>query len=432
MLPGSLEKGAEAECPVSSSSSLVANAMAAGALSGGACCARQSAVFVGSPGVSLRQCFGTAAADNYVAWFQGANATYVHAARTAIHRAVSLLQLRPGDEVLVPAYNCGSEVDALLHAGAQVCLFRISREAEIDIDDLAGRITRATRALYIIHYFGFAQRLEPVINLCRERGLFLIEDCALSALTEVEGRRIGSSGDIAVYNFPKVLPVPDGGALVINNPILRNEPWDLRRPRVRMVVPSTLRLLRLSLLRHLPQGGLRALACLRARRSKSPARADESPPAMPRSYYYRDGMSDRRISRLSERVMRRTNLAEVRRRRRENFSALLGSLGKAAGARPLYGELAAGTCPLVFPILAERAGELASRLRALAIPAFSWWSGYHQGALDWSGFPEACYLKDHVVAVPIHQGLSTEEVSFIGRAVAGCAAAASRVTDKHG
>lgn len=388
-------------------------------------------VWVGSTGIGLAECFGREAGNNYEAWFQSARVSYVQAARTAIYKAFSVLKLRRGDEVLVPSYNCGSEVDALVHAGANVRLFRVGRNGEIDTGDLASRITNATRAVYVIHYFGFAQRLGPIVELCRKRELLLIEDCALSALTEVEGRRLGCLGDVAVYNFPKVLPVPDGGALVINNQEFQPVPWSLRGPGVRCALANALWLLKTSLVRALPERGRAFLLRLRSSRAPGGSHTRQSRPPMPGSYYYDETMSDRRISRISERIMRRTDLVEVRRLRRQNFLTLLKRLTGVTGLEPLYSELPAGACPLYFPVLVERPQEMAARLRALSIPAISWWSGYHQGALDWESFPEACYLKDHLLAVPTHHQLSAEAVDFIAHSVRECLVTTARPTEEY-
>ena len=105
--------------------------------------------YVGSMGITKREIFGGTARNNYEAWFAGANVTYVHSARTAIQRAFTLLNLRAGDEILVPSYHCGSEVDALLKAGACVRLFRVSPTGELTTYtvELRGRPGRSTPSI---------------------------------------------------------------------------------------------------------------------------------------------------------------------------------------------------------------------------------------------------------------------------------------------
>jgi hypothetical protein len=73
-----------------------------------------------------------------------------------------------------------------------------------------------------------------------------------------------------------------------------------------------------------------------------------------------------------------------------------------------------------LPILVENASEVARRLRRWSIPAIAWWSGYHRGCVDWDSFPEACYLKDHVLALPVHQQLDVPAIEYMARKVLEC------------
>jgi dTDP-4-amino-4,6-dideoxygalactose transaminase len=380
--------------------------------------------FVGGMHITARQLFGSRACNNHLDWFAGSKAYYVHTARTAIHKALSLLNLRFGDEILVPAYHCGSEVDVMLKAGADVRLFRVSSAAQIDIDDLQKRITDRTKAIYVIHYFGFPQPLAAIAELCRSRGLHLIEDCALSLLTEVEGRRIGSLGDVAVYNLPKTIPVPDGGALVINNPELKGQDWARRGPGISNTIRDLFPLLKQTVLHGLPHAVARFLfAALRP--PPEPERATSlSRPEMPDSYYFSRVMGDRKLSRVSAWLMRSMDLAEIRARRRLNYSLLLKQILPIPGHEPLFKDLPAGVCPLSLPIVTQNARELADELRVQSIPAVAWWSGYHSSFPNCGGFEEARFLKDHVVALPIHHQLDAEAVDFIAAKIAALLPAA--------
>jgi dTDP-4-amino-4,6-dideoxygalactose transaminase len=307
----------------------------------------------------------------------------------------------------------------MLQTGAAVRLFRVFSTGEIDLDDLQKRITRRTKAVYVIHYFGFPQPLAAIGELCRTRGLYLVEDCALSLLTEVEGRRIGSFGDVAVYNFPKTLPVPDGGALVINNPELQSQDWARRGPGVSNTIRNLFPLLKQTVLHGLPHAVARfLLAALRP--SSEPERAASlSRPEIPNSYYFSCAMSDRKLSRVSSWLMRRMDLAEIRARRRLNYSLLLKQILPIPGHEPLFKNLPAGVCPLSLPIVTRNARELAHKLRAQSIPAIAWWSGYHRSFPNCGGFEEARFLKDHVVALPIHHQLDAGAVDFIAATIAG-------------
>ena len=374
--------------------------------------------FVGGLHLTARQLVGRRKLNNHLDWFSDSKPFYVHTARTAIHKALSLLNLRGEDEILVPAYHCGSEVDAMLKAGAVVRLFRVSSAGQIDIDDLQKRITSRTRAVYVIHYFGFPQPLTAIAELCRTRGLYLIEDCALSLLTEVEGRRIGSLGDVAVYNFPKTLPVPDGGALVINNPELQGQDWVRRGPGISNTIRNLFPLLKQTVLHGFPHALAGFLFAALRPPPESKRASSLSRPEIPDSYYFSRAMGDRKLSRVSAWLMRSMDLAEIRARRRLNYSLLLKQILPIPGHEPLFKNLPTGVCPLSLPIVTRNARELAHKLRAQSIPAIAWWSGYHRSFPNCGGFEEARFLKDHVVALPIHHQLDAGAIDFIAAKIA--------------
>jgi len=379
-------------------------------------------LFVGGMHPTVGQVFGKAARHNLAKWFNGADIYYVHAARTAIQRAVSLLSLGRGDEVLMPAYHCGSELDVLLNAGVTVRLFRISIAGEIDLEDLQSRLTERTRAVYVIHYFGFPQKVEPIVELCRNRKLYLIEDCALSLLTEVGSRRLGSAGDLAIYNFPKMLPIPDGGALVINRPELQRRPWPRRGPSFYEILPSLSSLLRQSLLSDLPESAVRRLFAWFRRPSKLGLNSGRTRLEMPDSYYFRTAMTDRNISQLSAWLVGRMEVPEIRERRRRNYTRLLNGVSHISKLTPLFPDLPAGVCPLSLPVLVKGAREVAKKLHAQSIPAVAWWAGYHRFFPPTAEFEQACYLKDSVVALPTHQQLDDRDVDFIAERTIECLA----------
>src|SRR5438552_15975096 len=82
--------------------------------------------YVGGLGLSTAHLFGRPSSCNYIDWFRGTNTTFTHTGRTAIERTLRSLDLRPGDEILAPAYHCGSEIDVFLNAGAELRLFRVT------------------------------------------------------------------------------------------------------------------------------------------------------------------------------------------------------------------------------------------------------------------------------------------------------------------
>jgi hypothetical protein len=112
--------------------------------------------------------------------------TRFYLARNAVYHGAKLIGL-PGHEVLVPAYHHGVEVGALAAAGAIPRFVRVDARMRLDLEDLEAKIGPRTRALYVIHYAGFAQPMDDVMAVARRHGLPVVEDCALS-LFAAEGR----------------------------------------------------------------------------------------------------------------------------------------------------------------------------------------------------------------------------------------------------
>lgn len=347
--------------------------------------------------------------------------------RNAIWQAMRILGLNPGDEILVPAYNCGSEIDPLLHYGLTIVPYRVSRFAQVDAEDIRCRITTRTRAVYVTHYFGFPQRLEQIMRLCRERQLFLIEDCALALFSRDGGGFVGRMGDVAVFSFRKTLPVPDGGAVIVNTPNLQAEQLWEQPPLSRTLsdlVPLAGRWARRQL--DTEWDGIEKMyRFLRSRlnrrgQRKRPCRAQDKfvqvcgdkKPALGYKDQYDTKISRWTISPIAKRIISNVNSIEIVAKRRANFQALLKALQDVPGAEPLFKELPEGVCPNVFPLLTEKRSELQSALCEKKVSAIEWWAGYHP-AICWDHFPEAAYLKDYVLALPIHSGLSQDDMAYV-------------------
>jgi perosamine synthetase len=325
---------------------------------------------------------------------------YTHQGRGAIALGCRPLAIGTADEVLMPAYNCGTEVDAVLSTGADVVLYRVDGDARIDIEDLRRRMTRRTRAIYVTHYFGWPQPTADVRAIAREREALLVEDCALALFSADADGPLGGAADAAVYSFPKSLAVPDGGALVLG------EPWRGTAPE--LTTPSSTRIARRC-------AGLVKRKLVRGVTS-SAVRSSERRPDMPTNYYFDPRTARWAASRTTMGLLAQVEPKAVIERRRANFDRLRGRLADVRGARPLFDRLPAGVCPLEFPLLVEDRDRWIADLAARHVATIPWWAGYHR-ALRWDDFPEACSLKDRVLALPIHQDLGEEAMDYVASQV---------------
>ena len=347
--------------------------------------------------------------------FEASDVLFVHRGRVAIWWAAKGLGLSAGDEVLVPAYHCGSEVEPLVRLGLKLCAIDVQDDLSISVDKVAAAVTDKTRAVYVIHYFGVAQDLAPLAQWCRERSLLLIEDCALALFSETDGTPVGNEGDAAIFSFRKTLPVPDGGALVLKNCRMSTEA---------VLTPPPRRLIRFELGRLLGQwarGHLPHWMSLRdGRKAATRAGAIDVPGGRLLPLAGDDRFDERAaswaMSHAAQRICGGTDQTAVKAQRRANFERLSDRLQEVAGVRPLLSTLGGGTCPVVFPIECDERTALYGHLLECGVAAIPWWAGFHE-AIEWDAFPVARRLKESVVALPVHQGLGLEHMDYIADCV---------------
>lgn len=337
---------------------------------------------------------------------------YAFQTRVAIRAACDVLGLQAGDEVLAPAYNCGSELDPLVHAELTVRLYPVGKDLHADPARIEPLITERTRALYVTHYFGILQpELAALRALCDRYGLRMIEDCALSLLSG-ETPAEGHTGDISVFCFHKFVPVPEGGALVVNAPDL-NVASPFSRPAPGKMIARILA--RAALVNVL--GSARAQSLKRAL-TKGPDVAepvDVTPGEMediPQHYYFDPALQNRRISAFASRSLRSFSVADMLSARRANWHRYRELLDGVGGVEMLRSELEPTTCPLNMPLLVSERDRVARALQALGIGATPWWAGFNRN-LDWSGQDEAIDLKNNVLSLPLHQFLGHAHLEHI-------------------
>lgn len=376
---------------------------------------RDSPPFCGPTGLNLSAVFGHTVSKNVFDWFSGFRIHYTHKARVAIRQACNLSGLANDSEILIPSYNCGSEIDPILKSVCKTLIYRINKEACIDVTDLESKITSKTKAIYVTNFFGFSPDIEIIRKLCDYKNLLLIEDCALSLFSSHNNRKLGTFGDIAIFNFPKTLPVPDGGALVINNPGLGLLNWNLQTPPRAQVLKNLMPLSKAMVLRSLARNtGQSALIKLFAGNSaaKRSDIDDDAMQKMPGNYFYDETIDNTAISILTRHMLKNSSSSDIIRMRRENFLTYLDALKHTDGTEPLYKDLPPGVCPLVFPVIVAKRNRTYARLTAELIAVAPWWAGYHP-KLTWDAYPDARFLKDNLLALPVHQQLNTDEILFI-------------------
>ncbi len=143
--------------------------------------------------------------------FPGVIGTFM--GRDALSLAARYLRLSASDTVLLPVYTC-QEVLGQFVKSTNVVFYDIQPDLTIDPDEVRAKLKGSRISMMLMtNYFGFLQPYRNEIKeICADKGICLIEDCAHSLLTE----RSGEIGDLSVYSFRKILPISDGGGLKVN------------------------------------------------------------------------------------------------------------------------------------------------------------------------------------------------------------------------
>ena len=322
-------------------------------------------------------------------------------ARAGIYQGLREHHLPAGAVCLMPAYHHGIEVEAVRSAGLEPRFYRIRRDLTVDFDDLSSRLDDRVAVVYITHFCGFPAPILEARALCDERGLLLVEDCALACFSKLPtGEPLGSVGDLSVFCLYKSLPVPHGGVLV--SPRLPAPPRD----GARMLATGSH--LGGSLLRRLEmRGGLGAKirSAVRAAFRLVPAKT-RTPVGLQHLQPFELELG---ASRLLDWILPNLPYSAIIARRRRNYRRLAEAVGKG---RVPTGELLPGTCPLFLPVRVRDRDRVLSALAARGVEAIDLWREGFESAGE---FPDAAALRREVIELPCHQDLDDDAVDYVAQ-----------------
>lgn len=175
--------------------------------------ARQRSALAGD-GLFTKQCQG---------WLEthvGAEkALLTHSCTAAIEMAALLIDIQPGDEVIMPSYTFVSTANAFVLRGG-VPVFVDIRPDTLNIDEqkIEAAITERTRAIVPVHYAGVACEMDTIMDVAQRHSLSVIEDAAQGVMARYKGAPLGGIGDLGAFSFheTKNITSGEGGALLVN------------------------------------------------------------------------------------------------------------------------------------------------------------------------------------------------------------------------
>lgn len=147
------------------------------------------------------------------------HALAVTSCTTGLHLALAGLGIGPGDEVIVPAFTWVATANVVLYCGATPVFVDVDRTTyNLDLSQVAERVTSRTRAVIAVHLFGLCADVDELRRLL-PAGVAIVEDAACAAGSSLRGRHVGTLGDVAAFSFHprKSVTTGEGGMVTTDN-----------------------------------------------------------------------------------------------------------------------------------------------------------------------------------------------------------------------
>lgn len=139
----------------------------------------------------------------------------------ALEMAALLLDIKDGDEVIMPSYTFVSTANAFVLRGAKIVFVDIRPDTmNIDETKIEAAITNKTKAIVPVHYAGVACEMDTIMNLATKHNLFVVEDAAQAIMSSYKSKALGTIGHLGTYSFHEtknITSAGEGGLLIIND-----------------------------------------------------------------------------------------------------------------------------------------------------------------------------------------------------------------------
>lgn len=331
--------------------------------------------------------------NNYVF---GQTKLFLSSGRDALNYIIEALNFSNDGEILLPSYLC-KEVLKPFKNKINVVFYKINEDLSIDIDDIRSKVSEHTKAILVIHYFGYCQNVCDLKHMQKNHDFVIIEDVVQSFLSKCNGSVIGHCGDISISSYRKWVPVPDGCLLTFNenhkvctcNLTSVSSRWEY------------------ILLRSL--GLLTKYVYVKSRISY-----------LKIIFRYCFGKSEEllstydkpaKMSRTSNILLDKFDYIAIINQRRKNFVYLLDNLQSETNIKPLFETLPIGMCPIGFPIIVSNRDELKEKLIENDVyPPIHWELPKEIRKND---FPISWNISEHILTIPLDQRYTIKDMKYI-------------------
>lgn len=343
----------------------------------------------GKPTISIRDIVNTFNKDNRVANHE--NIFFFSCGREALLFGLKLMPLTKENKVWFPAYICKSALNPILHQDVGVVFYDVTSDLRPDFDTFK---PQKGDIVLIVHYFGVIQQTGAISEIKEKYKAWVIEDCA-HTLPSIRGCRHRGAGDVSVYSLRKVLAVPDGGVLTVNNTELSSIACDYS---------TILRTTHLSRFLLMIGEGLSFNLGINVLRVKDGLA---------------NGMSEdervdlRGISRQTLGLLKGVDLRGIVQKRTDNYNKMSAILSGIKEIHVPFKTLSEGLIPQVFPVWCKNPRDVVVKLRRRGIEAYCWPGRELPLGTDMRKYTGTREWVEKAVLLPVHHCLGSKHIERI-------------------
>lgn len=324
-------------------------------------------------------------------------------ARQALYNGLKLLSLPAQSKIWMPAYICRSAVFPVQKAGCRAAFYDVNEKLEPDWNTLA---PSQGDAVLLVHYFGLAQSVTKIADMCRRNGIYLIEDAAHALPDSASSVNIGAYGDVSLFSLRKQLPVPDGAVLVVNASEAREKMQKQNNGSpAKISVKKMAALLASKLAR---DAGVNLLGV------KDRAKKGGSPRGDGLNVFLEEGINTG-PSRLTRFLLRGMNIAERIRRKKDAYNEMAKALETEAGFSVPILSFPEGSVPRALPLKIENNTAFCAGLRLQGIGAFLWPGAEKPDEVNMEMYKGADTWMKNGLFLPVHEDMEEKHILYAAK-----------------
>lgn len=321
---------------------------------------------------------------------------FLSSGRDSLNCISKILDLSINYEILLPSYLCQEVLNPFKNI-VNIVFYKINEDLSINIEDIRTKLSKYTKAILVIHYFGFPQDISILKNMQKNSSFVIIEDVVQSFLSEHDENVFGQCGDISISSYRKWIPIPDGSLLTFNKE-QKNNIYFLTSGfshHLYIFLRSVGLLTKYLYVRYniISFRKIFTICFVKSERLLS----TYNKPA--------------KISKISSMLLDKFDYTSIVKKRRENFKYLLDGLKNEDAIKPLFQVLPKGVCPLGFPIIVDNRDSLKKKLIENFVYTPVHWELPHE--INEKDFPISRKISKHILTIPIDQRYTTNDMDYI-------------------